>query len=108
MNPGAVHNTYLLAGLQNAKFRATDNDGGWSTDTAVVSAVTGLAAPGNTAPIASLVATPDTGTPPLAVTLDASGSYDPDAGDAIVQYMWDIDGDGSYEKIRHPHPQCGI
>ncbi|WMW23824.1 PKD domain-containing protein [Methanolobus sediminis] len=31
-----------------------------------------------------------------AITLDASGSYDPD-GDAIVGWHWDIDGDGQYD-----------
>ncbi len=43
------------------------------------------------------------------VTLDASASKDKD-GD-ITEYMWDIDGDGSFEKsgesIRMPLPNCG-
>lgn len=31
-----------------------------------------------------------------AITLDGSDSYDPD-GDAIVEYNWDLDGDGQYD-----------
>ncbi|MBN1779857.1 T9SS type A sorting domain-containing protein [bacterium] len=31
------------------------------------------------------------------VSLDGSGSFDPDAGDHIVSYTWDLDGDGQYD-----------
>ena len=55
----------------------------------------------NTAPVASLKAypvnqpnQPPSGAPPFAVTLDGSGSSDPDAGDTIASYTFDF-GDGS-------------
>lgn len=42
----------------------------------------------NSAPMALFTATPDQGTAPLEVTLDASGSHD--AEDAIVEYVFDF------------------
>ena len=55
----------------------------------------------NTAPVADLTATPDPaeGQPPLTVSFDASGSYDPDAAqlpgeDFVESYEFDF-GDGS-------------
>lgn len=48
----------------------------------------------NHAPHAVLSATPSSGDAPLEVTLDGSGSSDPDAGDTLTAYVWDF-GDGS-------------
>jgi hypothetical protein len=48
----------------------------------------------NQAPTAGLTANPDHGNPPLTVSLDASTSVDPDAGDSIASYTFNF-GDGS-------------
>ncbi|HEX4323719.1 MAG TPA: PKD domain-containing protein [Gaiellaceae bacterium] len=53
----------------------------------------GTCAP-NTAPTATLSASPRSGNVPLQVAFDASGSSDPDAGDSIASYTFDF-GDGS-------------
>jgi uncharacterized repeat protein (TIGR01451 family) len=48
----------------------------------------------NTAPTAALQATPSSGSAPLAVSLNGSGSSDPDAGDRVASYTFNF-GDGS-------------
>lgn len=48
----------------------------------------------NAAPIASMSTTPNTGSHPLTVTFNASASRDPDAGDSVVRYVFQL-GDGT-------------
>jgi len=50
----------------------------------------------NTPPVAAITANPASGSAPLAVDFDGSGSSDADL-DAIVDYEWDLDGDGVYD-----------
>jgi len=65
----------------------------------------------NNPPVASLTASPSSGTAPLTVQFDASGSNDPD-GDSITQYAFDF-GDGSAPVtqsnpvISHTYSQSG-
>lgn len=65
---------------------------------------------GNRAPTAVPQAIPSSGTAPLTVTLDGSGSSDPDPGDAL-SYQWDLTGDGTYDVngavVTHTYPTVG-
>ncbi len=56
----------------------------------------GATIPG-TAPAASFTVSSALITVGQAVSLNAAASSEPDAGDAIVRYEWDLDGDGSFE-----------
>ena len=74
----------------------TDDDGDSGTDIETMSV-------SNTGPVA------DAGGPYLvdegsSITLDASGSYDPDGGDATLAYAWDFDGDGEYDDATNITP----
>ena len=50
----------------------------------------------NHPPTAFISAEPTSGTAPLTVAFDGSGSVDLDAGDQL-SYAWDLDGDGQYD-----------
>lgn len=51
---------------------------------------------GNQPPVAN-PGGPYVGNESSAITFDGSASFDPDAGDHIVSYEWDLDGDGIFE-----------
>ena len=52
---------------------------------------------GNQPPTAAVTATPTAGNAPLAVSFDASGSTDPDAGE-VLSYQWDFTDNGSWDE----------
>jgi len=51
---------------------------------------------GNQPPVAVISANPTSGSAPLTVNFDGNGSSDPDPGDGITSYSWDLNGDGVY------------
>lgn len=57
----------------------------------------------NRAPIAVAKATPTSGSAPLTVQFDGTGSSDPDPGDTL-SYAWDLDGDGVYDNSTSSRP----
>jgi PKD repeat protein len=82
------------AGTRTPKVRVTDNDGATDIAIAQSSIVVTVAPPVNLPPHAVLVADPTSGYSPMAVSLDASNSYDTDGN--IVTYEWDFEGNGSW------------
>jgi PKD repeat protein len=57
-------------------------------------------------PLADIAADPDNGVFPLEVQFSAAGSSDSDG--TIVQYEWDLDGDGTYELDSGADPAAGF
>ena len=80
---------FTTAGTYDVRLIVTDDSA--ATDTFNVSVVVSPA-DSNQAPVATFTATPPTGTAPLSVFFDATGSSDPDG--TIVSYAWDF-GDGN-------------
>jgi glucose/arabinose dehydrogenase len=50
----------------------------------------------NTPPTAVIQASPTSGAAPLTVSFDGRSSSDPDPGDGIASYSWDLNGDNVY------------
>ncbi|MDX6656438.1 MAG: hypothetical protein QOH62_1231 [Solirubrobacteraceae bacterium] len=84
----ATSRSYSVTGSYPVQVEVTDGDGVTATATKTVAVV-------NELPIASLVVSGGEGVAGSPVTLDASGSFDPDG--TIARYEWDLDGNGSYE-----------
>ncbi|MBD3343767.1 MAG: PKD domain-containing protein, partial [Chitinivibrionales bacterium] len=80
--------TYTTAGNYTITLTVSDGNGGSDQATTAISV---SSQPANNAPSASFTAMPTSGEAPLAVSVDASGSTDPD-GDAL-SYSWNF-GDG--------------
>ncbi len=57
----------------------------------------------NQAPTAVATASRTSGTAPLEVDFDGTGSSDPDPGDSL-DYAWDLDGDGQFDDSTDPQP----
>jgi PKD repeat protein len=57
----------------------------------------------NVPPVARVSATPDHGSAPLRVQLDAGGSTDANPGD-VLSYAWDLDDDGEFDDSTEVSP----
>jgi len=99
-NGGTVDHTYA-PGTWTAQLLVTDNQGAVSTDSVTITAT-------NTPPTAAFTATSTTGPAPLAVTLDASSSVDPDG--SITSYAWDFEelGTGTGQTINKTFPAGSV
>lgn len=86
--------TFATAGFYNVRLRVDDDTTGFAVGYVGVH-VQGTVP--NLPPTADLQADVTSGDAPLTVNFDAAGSSDPDAGDSIVRYWWDFDGNGVYE-----------
>ncbi|NQT24947.1 choice-of-anchor D domain-containing protein [candidate division KSB1 bacterium] len=82
-------------GLRQATVSIPNNDSNENPYTFAIQG-TGTSAPANNPPVADANG-PYTGTVGQSITLDGSASYDPDSGDSIVSYEWDLDNDGQYD-----------
>ena len=91
-NTGLSANTsqsYATPGVRNIKLRVTDNLGAVSTPDSANLVVS------NSAPNASFGISPNPAAVGQVVTFNASSSSDSDG--TIVNYEWDLDGDGTFE-----------
>ncbi|MEP6953339.1 MAG: PKD domain-containing protein [Solirubrobacteraceae bacterium] len=86
---------YTTFGSRNVRVRATDDHGVQTVRTLALVVA-------NRAPVAQMTATPNPVQTGQTVTLDASGSYDPDG--PVAGYRWDLDGDGVFETTRSTSP----
>jgi len=85
-----VSHSYATRGVVAVGLRVTDST--TATDETVISL------PVTQSPTASFTIAPSASPLSLTpVTLDASGSSDPDPGGSVVRYEWDLDGNGTYE-----------
>lgn len=80
--------TYPVAGPYTCKLRVIDNDGGWDEDTGSFTLSGGGT---NEDPVASFTYSTNS----LTVSVDGSGSSDPDG--TITGYQWDWTTDGIYD-----------
>jgi PKD repeat protein len=80
--------TYATPGARTVGLRVTDNGGATATTTRTVTAQ-------NRAPSASFTTTPNPALSGTLIAFDAGASSDPDG--TIVEYAWDLDGNGTYE-----------
>ncbi len=102
IGPGTV-----FSGLRGSAFTAVQGNSARSDNTRG-----GTVFRINSAPVAALTANPTSGTTPLAVSFNASGSSDPDLGDSIVSYQFNF-GDGavvtqSSSSVSHTYTSAGI
>lgn len=105
----SFQHTYPNPGQYTAVMTVTDDEGFMNQAQVVVNVSSGA----NQDPVASFMADPTSGTPPLVVDFDASASNDPDG--MIAKYEWDWDGGGTYDfdsgtdpTVAHTYAAVGI
>jgi len=84
----STSHAYAAAGAYTATLTVQDNSGATASTTRPVV----VTAPSNQPPVASFTLSPSTTQPGIAVSMNASASYDPDG--AIASYSWTF-GDGN-------------
>jgi YD repeat-containing protein len=89
---GLQQHEFVSAGTFSATVRVFDDHG----DAALASVQIQATDPYNNPPVAVLTIDPSSGEKPLTVNFDASDSHDPDG--TIVNYEWDLDGDGAFSE----------
>ncbi|MCP4000570.1 MAG: PKD domain-containing protein [Gammaproteobacteria bacterium] len=85
---GDTTHLYSAPGIYTATLKVIDSD--YSTATSFLT-ITAISAP----PVATAAATPQSGAPPLRVTLEGTATDD----GSIMLYEWDFDGNGSFEWV---------
>ncbi len=91
--------TYNSTGTYTAQLTVTDDDG--ATDTATRTIQVSATPGSNSSPTASFTASLTTGTVPLAVIFNASGSSDSDG--SVVSYAWTFGDGGSSSGVTAGH-----
>ncbi len=92
--------TYYAPGTYTATLTVTDNDGLTNSDTVNIVVE-------NKAPIAEITAEPTSGTAPMTVSFDSTGSKDPDEPYGVItDYLWDF-GDGNTSTAANPSHTYG-
>ena len=89
----ATQHLYTAPGDYTVELTVTDNEGATDTETETVSVQS--SGGDNTLPMASFTYSPNSPETSDTVSFDASGSSDSDG--SVVQYEWDVDGDGVIE-----------
>jgi len=92
--PSMQQHTYTSPGNYTAKLLVTDNQGATGSDTSTI--IVSQAPPENQAPDASFSFSPVTLVVDETILFDASSSIDPDG--SLVNYEWDFNNDGIYDK----------
>ena len=85
-----ANHRYTTPGTVAVKLRVTDNQGKTGTTTRTLAV--------HAKPIALLTADRAVPTAGETVTYRATGSFDPNPGGFIREYLWDLDGNGTFER----------
>jgi hypothetical protein len=101
-----THVTYTpdpgFTGTDTFDYTAGDGKGGTDTATVTVTVEEGPG-PENNPPVADADG-PYTGQVGQPITLDGSGSVEPDPGDSIISYEWDLNNNGQYDDATGINP----